>query len=298
MLSAVGSDIFGFERGFVLDTGILIVLTAIFSFSVSAGLDKGIKRLSDINVVLAIILLGFFLMTGPTSFIINQAFDSLGIMFQNFLEMSLHTGAGNDDNFSQENTIFFWAWWMAWAPFMGLFVARISKGRTIKQVVLGCVLGGSLACWTGFSILGHTTMDMVTSGHPGMNELMAQAQATSTSLDTPQMVVELLNNQPLSTFISAIFFVLSFIFVATSLDSAAFTLSATASDNLSPDDQPARWHRLLWAFILAGTALSLMYLGGLKVLQVASIVLALPLVGVIGMMIWSLMKQLREQQSD
>ncbi len=291
MISAVASDLFGVERGMGLDIAILAGLTAVFSFSVSAGLDKGIKLLSDINVGLAILLLGFIFFAGPTSFIINQAFDSLALMFQNFVEMSLRTDAGSDVSFAQDNTIFFWAWWLAWAPFMGLFVARISGGRTIRQVIVGVVGGGSIGCWAGFSILGHTTMNLAQTGSPAMTAIIDQAKQGG-SLDAPQMVVTLLQSMPASTMLSAVFFVLAFIFVATSLDSAAFTLAATASDDLPVDGQPPRWHRLVWAFVLAITALTLMQLGGLLVLQAASVVVGLPLVGVMGMMVWSLMRHL------
>lgn len=296
MVSAVASDLFGVERGMMLDTVILIGLTALFSLSVSAGLDKGIKLLSDINVALAIILLTFMLTTGPTSFIINQAFDSLGVMFQNFFEMSLYTGAGEDNTFAQDNTIFFWAWWLAWAPFMGLFVARISRGRTIRQIVVGVVGGGSIGCWVGFSILGHSTMYFVDQGNQKMVGLITAAQTSGTGVDTPQFVVELLNAQPAALVVTIVFFLLSFIFVATSLDSAAFTLAAAASENLSPDAQPPRWHRLLWAFVLGGTALSLMYLGGLQVLQAASVIVGLPLLAVVAIMMRSLIKELRQAE--
>lgn len=294
MISAVASDLTGIERGMALDTGILVGLTICFSLSVSAGLDKGIKRLSDINMVLAILLLGFILFAGPTSFIMNQAFDSLALMFQNFIEMSLRTDAGSEVSFAQDNTIFFWAWWMAWAPFMGLFIARISGGRTIRQVIVGVVVGGSLACWAGFAILGHTTMALVQSGSEGFNALLATAQETG-KVDGPQAVVELLHSLPFSGLVSGIFFVLSFIFVATSLDSAAFAIAGAASKDLPVEAQPPRWHRLVWALVLGVTALVLMYLGGLPVLQAASVVVGLPLLAVMSMMIWSLMRQLNER---
>jgi BCCT family betaine/carnitine transporter len=336
MISAVASDLTGIERGMALDTGILVGLTICFSLSVSAGLDKGIKRLSDINMVLAILLLGFILFAGPTSFIMNQAFDSLALMFQNFIEMSLRTDAGSEASFAQDNTIFFWAWWMAWAPFMGLFIARISGGRTIRQVIVGVVIGGSLACWAGFAILGHTTMALAQSGSGGFNALLATAAMPTTvvggpqvvieilhslpfsgvnsemlaqsgsegfsalvasaqetfKMDGPQAVVELLHSLPFSGLVSGIFFVLSFIFVATSLDSAAFAIAGAASKDLPVEAQPPRWHRLVWALVLGVTALVLMYLGGLPVLQAASVVVGLPLLGVMSMMIWSLMRQL------
>ena len=243
--------------------------------------------------MLAIILLGFVLAVGPTAFIINQAFDSLALLLQNFIEMSLRTDAGNAVTFAQDNTIFFWAWWMAWAPFMGLFVARISGGRTIRQVILGVVGGGSLACWAGFSILGHTTMHLSEQGHPGFTALLDSARAGG-GFDGPQGVVELLHALPLSGPISLVFFVLTFIFVATSLDSAALALSSGASKNLPVEGEPPRWHRLLWAFVLGGTALSLMYLGGLQVLQAASVVVGLPMVAVMGLMVASLMRNLNE----
>jgi BCCT family betaine/carnitine transporter len=297
MISAVASDLFGVERGLGLDAVILVGLTVMFSLSVGAGLDKGIKLLSDINVVLAILLLGFVLFVGPTSFIINQAFDSLALMFQNFVEMSLRTDAGNSVSFAQDNTIFFWAWWMSWAPFMGLFVARISGGRTIREVIVGVVAGGSLACWAGFSILGHAAMELSERGHEGFTVLMTQARAGE-GFDGPQAVVELLHSLPLSVPITVVFFVLAFIFVATSLDSAALALSSAASKNLSVEGEPPRWHRLLWAFVLGGTALSLMYLGGLQVLQAASVVVGLPLVAVMGLMVVSLMRHLNDAESS
>ncbi|MGC6415690.1 MAG: BCCT family transporter [Bradymonadia bacterium] len=296
MLSAVASDLFGFERGMALDTGILIGLTAMFSYSVSAGLDKGIKLLSDINVALAILLLAFVLLVGPTSFILNQAFDSLSVMFQNFIEMSLRMDAGSESSFAAGNTVFFWAWWLAWAPFMGLFIARISAGRSIRQVIIGCALGGAAACWTGFSILGHTTMALARTSGTKVQELMVAAKANGGAVDAPQMVVELLNSLPMPGLISGIFFVLSFIFVATSLDSAAFTLASTASLNLPNDAQPPRWHRLVWAFVLAGTSLSLMYLGGLKILQTASILVGFPLMLVMGLMAKSFLTNLQNHE--
>ena len=296
MISAVASDLFNVPRGLGLDTAILAGLTLLFSLSVSAGLDKGIKRLSDINVGLALALLGFLLVAGPTSFLVNQAFDSLSIMFQNFLQMSLRTDAGNEVAFAQNNTIFFWAWWLAWAPFMGLFVARISGGRTIRQVVVGVVGGGSVGCWVGFSILGHSAMALAEGGG-SMATLLEEARISG-QFDAPQAVVALLQAQPLAGLVSAVFFVLTFLFVATSLDSAAFTLAAAASEDLPVEGQPARWHRLVWAFVLAATALSLMYLGGLQVLQAASVVVGLPMVAVMILMAWSLMRHLGASPSE
>ena len=164
MLSAVASHLFGFERGLQLDTGILIALTIMFSYSVSAGLDKGIKLLSDVNVGLAIILLGFVFLVGPTSFIVNQAFDSLGLMLQRFIEMSLTMDAGKETSFAAANTVFFWAWWLAgplWA-YLSPESRKVEQcGRSSWGAPSGCA-----ACWTGFAILGHTTMHLLYNRAP------------------------------------------------------------------------------------------------------------------------------------
>ena len=129
-----------------------------------------------------------------------------------------------------------------------------------------------------------------------MMGLLNDAKSAGGTLDAPQVVVELLHSLPFPTFIAIVFFVLSFIFVATSLDSAAFTLASTASKNLPADGQPPRWHRLIWAFVLAGTSLSLMYLGGLKLLQTASLLVGFPLLFVMFAMLRSLMVDLKTHE--
>ena len=130
-------------------------------------------------------------------------------------------------------------------------------------------------------------------GQDQLTSLFTAAQQNGGAVDSPQVVVELLAAQPMSTTVVVLFFILSFIFVPP-LDSAAFTLASSASLDLPPDGQPPRWHRLVWAFVLSGTALSLMYLGGLKILQAASVVVGLPLVGVMTAMVISFMKHLEQ----
>jgi betaine/carnitine transporter, BCCT family len=300
MISAVASEIFGVERGMTLDMVILIGLTITFSISVSLGLDKGIKVLSDVNVVLAIVLLAFIFAVGDSAFIVNQALDSLSLVLQNIVRMSLRTEAALKSTFAQDFTVFYWAWWIAWAPFMGLFIARISRGRTIRNVVIGIVFGGCLGCGAGFAILGNSSMSMIINENPEMIKLLQDAATASspTALDGPSVVVALLKSLPLSNFIFIIFFVLAFIFVATSLDSAAFTLSATASKNLPVDGQPPRWHRLVWAFVLGFVALSLMYIGGIEILQTASVVVGVPLLVVMIIAVISFMKAIQEKENE
>ena len=189
-------------------------------------------------------------------------------------------------------TIFYWAWWIAYAPFMGLFVARISRGRTIRQVIVAEVIGGSFGCWIFFAILGNTSMYFDLNGVVPVTAILAEFGA-------PEAIVATISALPLGTVVLIVFVVLAFVFGATTLDSSAFTLASVATEE--QDDatvEPARWHRLFWAFVLAGVSLSLMYLGGLKPLQTASIVVALPLMGVLIIMTLSFKKWLEEDYGD
>ena len=121
--------------GFALEFMVIIFVTAIFSMSVWFGLERGIKRLSDLNVSLAIVLLLFIFVVGPTLFIVELGFESAGHMLQNFILMSTWTDSAQTSSFVEGWTVFYWAWWLALGPYMGIFIAKISRGRTIRQVV-------------------------------------------------------------------------------------------------------------------------------------------------------------------
>ena len=296
MLSAVASDLFGFERGMALDTGILIGLTAMFSYSVSAGLDKGhqIAQRHQCGV-------------GDSL----TRFCPVGWTDEFYPESSIRQPVGHVSEFCRDesaNGCRFGEQFCCgqYSLLLGL-VARLGAFYGLVHCPNLCgsldsaghhwvCPGGAAACWTGFSILGHTTMVLARTSGTKVHELMVAAKANGGAVDAPQMVVELLNSLPMPGLISGIFFVLSFIFVATSLDSAAFTLASTASLNLPNDAQPPRWHRLVWAFVLAGTSLSLMYLGGLKILQTASILVGFPLMIVMGLMAKSFLTNLQNHE--
>jgi BCCT family betaine/carnitine transporter len=126
--------------------------------SVYLGLEKGIKNLSDFNIVAALLLLGFILVVGPTIFIVKMSGDSLGFMVQNFFRMSTWTGPIKNTGFVEDWTVFYRAWWIAYGPFVGLFVTRISMGRTFRQVILGMLSFGSLGGWLFFMVLGNYSM--------------------------------------------------------------------------------------------------------------------------------------------
>lgn len=291
MLSEAMAQLLSIERSFGLDVVIIIIWTIIFGTSVYLGLEKGIKVLSDINVYLAIALGAFVLFAGPTEFIIKTFTNSMGLLTQNFLEMSFYTDPIANGGFPEGWTIFYWAWWVAYAPFMALFVAKISKGRTIKEVILAECLGGSIGCWVYFAILGNTGL------YYELNNILPVTTILSES-GAPAAIVATIASLPLGTIALVIFVVLAFIFQATTLDSSAYTLAAVATKELGEGEEPARWHRVFWAIILAGTALSLMFLGGLKPLQTSSVVAAGPVLIILIMATMSFFKWLKEDYGD
>lgn len=291
MISEGVSELAGISRTTLLDAGIIVIWTAIFGTSVFLGLQKGLKRLADINVYLAISVGVFFLVFGPTVFIISTFTNSIGLLLQNFVQMSFYTGSISGSEFSQDWTVFYWAWWLAYAPFVGLFAARISRGRTIRELIVGMVFGGSLASWLTFTILGNTGLYFDRNGIVPVTNILNESGA-------PSAIVATVLGLPLGGLVLTVFLVLAMIYLATSLDSAAFTLAAVATKNLHPDQQPARWHRVFWAFALGTVAVTMMYLGGLEPLQSMAIITAFPLLIIMVIMMISFRRWLIEDRAD
>jgi BCCT family betaine/carnitine transporter len=290
ILSESISSLFGIERTFALDAFVIVIWTAIFGTTVYLGMEKGIKRLADANVYLGFILCAFVLVAGPTVFILDTFTNSLGLLMTNFFRMSLYTDPVGQSGFPQTWTVFYWAWWIAYAPFMGLFIARISRGRTIREVVWANLVWGSFGCWLFFAVFGNTALhDQLTGKVPVieiMNEVSPQAAIVA--------VVEAL---PAGTFVLVLFVAMCFIYSATTLQASAYTIAAVASKDLvAGESEPKRWNRLFWALALGGMAVALMYLGGLKPLQTASLIVAVPLIFVIALCVWSFLRWLKEDE--
>jgi BCCT family betaine/carnitine transporter len=292
ILSESISTLTGIERTFALDAFVIVVWTAIFGTTVYLGMEKGIKRLADANVYLGFFLLAFVLVFGPTVFILDTFTNSIGLLAANFVRMSLATDPVGGSGFHQTWTVFYWAWWIAYAPFMGLFVARISRGRTVRQVVAANLIWGSLGCWLFFAVFGNTALHGQLEGSVPvigiMNEVSPQAA-----------IVAVVDALPMGTFVLILFVAMAFIYSATTLQASAYTIASVASrDLMAGESEPLRWNRLFWAVALGGMAVALMYLGGLKPLQTASLIVAVPLIFVIALSVWSFLRWLREDQAS
>jgi BCCT family betaine/carnitine transporter len=287
MIAACLARITGFPADFSMELVIVGVSVAMFAASVWLGLKKGIKRLSDFNMWLAFVLLAFVLVAGPTVFLLKTSVNSLGLIVQNFVRMNTWSEPFADSGFVENWTVFYWAWWIAYAPFVGLFVTRISRGRTLRQVIFGMLGYGTLGAGLFYMIIGNYGLSLELSGAVDVTGIM-KAQGGSVA------IVAILDQLPAAGAAVAIYALIALVFSATTYDSASYILASAATRHLPAGEDPERWHRVFWALALAVLPLTLMFVGGIKVIQSASLVVSLPLIFIGGLMAVSLVKQLKK----
>lgn len=291
LVSSAVNQLSGLPEGFGMQLAVISLSTLLIAFSVYRGLDKGIKILSNINAVLALILLLFVLLAGPTTFILEMSVTSLGTVLQNFIKMMTWTDPLETANFVEDWTVFYWAWWIALGPFVGMFVAKISEGRSIRQLILGMLGIGSLGCWIFFLILGnYATFLELNDLYP----VVEQVQQEGASAALAGIVGYLPNGAFWLVFLALV----GLISTATSYDSASYTLAAGATRYLAEHEHPARWHRVFWAIMIGLLPTSLLYLGGIDVLKTASVVASIPILFVYVLLALSTIKMLKRYHLD
>ena len=218
-------------------------------------------------------------------FLFETSLNSILTIVPNFLKMNWWTDPFTDSVFFRDWTVFYWAWWIAYAPFVGLFVTRISRGRTIRQVILGMTLYGSLGCALFYMIFGNFGLYLELSDALLVTEVVRVS-------GEPAAIVAILDQLPLASLVILAFASVSVIFSATTYDSASYILASSATLRLETGDDPPRWHRLFWAITLTILPLALMFIGGYEVLQTAVLVVSLPILGIGVLMSVALVKQL------
>ena len=211
------SYLFGIPNTFITQILLIGIVTILFMLSAQTGIQRGIKYLSNLNMVLALSLLLFLLTLGPTHFIMDVFVSTLGRYIQNLPTMSLNLVPFADSTWVHDWTLFYWAWWIAWAPFVGTFIARISKGRTVREFVLGVLLVPTLFCAFWFSVFGGTTISLEMVEQAGINNII-DTQGKEVALFT------VLEQYPLGTLMSLIAMFLIATFFITSADSATFVI--------------------------------------------------------------------------
>ncbi|MFN3812341.1 MAG: BCCT family transporter [Roseateles asaccharophilus] len=262
--------LFDVPVGLSAQLSIIAVTTALFLISAVTGVERGVKWLSSANLLLAAGLALLVFVLGPTVAIIDNLSNALGNYLSELLRMSLRMTPFRDSAWVSDWTIFYWAWWISWSPFVGVFIARVSRGRTIKEFVLGTVLAPTLAAALWFSIFGGTALHMQIFGGLPIAEAVSQDVATA--------MFAVFDALPGSTWLSLAATVLVLVFFVTSGDSATLVLATMSSGGRADPPAPLK---LLWGLLVAAIAACLLGVGGIKALQTATIVFALPFTGVL-----------------
>ncbi len=279
--------VFGFESSFSAIFILICIVTVLFMISSMTGLDKGIQILSKTNILLATLLLGFLLLVGPTTYIFNIFTSTIADYFSSLFQMSLSTHPFRGYEWTQSWTLFYWAWWIAWSPFVGLFVASISRGRTIREFILGALLVPTLLAFLWFSVFGGAAFQIELNTGASIAEIASE--------DVSIVLFKLYSYYPLSNMLSIVTVLLLGVFFVTSADSATYVLSMmTSNGRLTP---PAS-KKLVWGLTVSATATILLYSGGLEALQKMAIAAALPFTFIMLFMCKSLLKALNYEYTQ
>ncbi|QHE88367.1 BCCT family transporter [Hydrogenophaga sp. BPS33] len=267
--------------------GIIVVTTLAFLTSAVSGVGRGIKWLSSINLVLASLLALVVFVVGPTVVIIDAFTSTLGSYVSEFVRMSLRMTPFRDSTWVGGWTIFYWAWWVSWSPFVGLFIARVSRGRTIREFILGTMLAPSLAAFVWFSVFGGTALHLeIVQGVPVAEAVRA---------DVSTALFALFQALPLSTLMSGVATVVVLLFFVTSGDSATLVLGMMSTGG---EGDPSARVKIVWGLLISGIAISLLLAGGLQAVQTATIVFALPFSLVIVLMGIALWRGVRDDHDE
>ncbi len=284
------NKLYGIPDSTTVSIVIVVVVTVLYIISAITGIDRGIKILSNVNMVMAFILMLLVLFLGPTKYILQTLIEAVGNYFQNIIWLSFfidNSGAvkarvGYD--WISAWTIFYWAWWLAWAPFVGAFIARISRGRTIREFVFGSLLAPTLLCTVWFSILGGSAINFEFAGKSGI--------ADATFENVAVAIFVLLENFPMGEMLSLLAMVIITIFFVTSADSATYVVGMMSSGG---NMNPANSLKVFWGLLCSMIAAMLLLAGGLKAVQTISFVVSFPFMILMVIMIASFLKSLADE---
>ncbi len=281
--------LFGIPNNITVQIILIAFITMLAGLSLMMGLDKGIKRLSDINIFLTIVLLSFVIILGPTQFIVNSFVENIGNYIHQVIPLGLWTESyAGKENWQSSWTIFYWAWWISWSPFVGVFIARISRGRTIREFILGVLLIPITILFLWFTAFGGSAvhMELMAAADPS---LASPGLVEAVKADYGSAIFKLMEFYPFAEAATLLIIVMIVLWFVTSSDSASFVIDMLTSGG---DANPPKIQRLFWAGTEGVIAAVLLAAGGLGALQAASIVSGFPFAVVILIMLYSLLRGL------
>ena len=293
--------VFDIPGGTPTQIALIAIITLIATISVVTGIDKGIRRLSEININLAGLLLLFVIITGPTLFLLTSYFENIGNYITGFFDVLFWGGVydnpevwtaetqggwyGDAEGWLSGWTIFYWAWWISWAPFVGMFIARISRGRTIREFILGVLFVPAAVSFLWFTVMGNTALDLQLTGAAEIvDPILTEGEGVA--------MFVLLENFPLATLASIVTILVVTLFFVTSSDSGSFVIDMIASGG-SLD--PPKAMRVFWAVSEGVVAAVLLAAGGLGALQAGAVATGLPFAVVLVVVAFGVAKGLRTE---
>ncbi|HZJ93783.1 MAG TPA: choline BCCT transporter BetT [Thiopseudomonas sp.] len=274
--------LFDLPIGTTIQVILIVSITALATLSVATGLDKGIKVLSEANLILAVVLLGLVLALGPTVLLLQSLVQNTGGYFSEIISKTFNLYAYKPTEWLGGWTILYWGWWIAWSPAVGIFIARISRGRTIREFITGILLVPTGFTFLWMTVFGNTSIHMIMK--EGVTSL-----AETVSADSSLALFAFLEHFPFSTLLSVVAVCMVILFFVTSADSGSLVIDMLASGGKT--DTPL-WQRIFWASSVGIVAVTLLVSGGLSALQTASIASALPFSVILLTAIWGLFKAL------
>ena len=264
---------------------IIVVITVVYTWTAVSGIDKGINLISNLNLILAFSCVAIAIIVGPKVMMANTFTGTTGNYINMFFKDSLGINPFGDNTWMQGWRIFYWAWWIAWAPFVGTFIARISKGRTVREFIFGVMLAPALASLIWFSVFGVMGLNL--------RDVLGMATMKNMAAHPEIALFEVFARYPLGIVLSIITIVLLCTFFITSANSATFVLSMFSQNG---ELNPSKKKMLIWGILQAVIAFALMLSGGLKALQTASIAAAFPFIFIMLAICVSIIKAFKEEK--
>ena len=268
MVAALITNIFGIEPSLALDAGLILSWLILFSISVYSGLHKGMKFITTLRFWLLIGLFVYVIICGPTSFIFNSALESFGTQAQNLIAMGTYTSAVDGTKFSPNWTVFYFGWFFATVLATGMYYAKICRGRTVRESVVGILVASALMCSVFYWIFGGYSMDLFIRGVLPIEDLLKKSPYLAT--------VSIWGQLPFSNVILVVLLVYCYLATWGVVQSVAYVGAMAGTKNMGPDDEPSNLSKLFWSLILGGLALSLLFLGGLQTVKNAAMLSVVP----------------------
>ena len=281
--------LFGIPQGTGGQIGLIALSVVMATISATTGVDRGVRVLSNINVVLAIGLALWVLITGNTAFLMDSLVGSVGDFMVQFPQLTLETYAYNrPEEWLNSWTLFFWAWWITWGAFVGMFLARVSRGRTLREFILGALIlpFSYVVMWV--AIFGNSALDLIRSGDTDFAE---------TTISTPEQGLYLLLDAAGGKPIIAIALFVGILFYVTSADSGALVMSSLSSRIKGEREDAAPWLRIFWATLTGILTVAMLVAGGVPILQQATLVMALPFSFILVVIMACLLRALHQEAS-